>query len=132
MADPTVCEICGALADGESGRCHLHFRAADPVPPPAAPGLRTLDEAWAEAEAALPGKDWLLEVVHRGAVKGDINPHTGYPVLAPTLRYTANAGRAWNPLGIDPPDFECEGDTPAAALRALVRVLAETPGEPQP
>jgi hypothetical protein len=27
LTDPTVCEVCGNLADGEPGRCHLHFRA---------------------------------------------------------------------------------------------------------
>lgn len=87
--------------------------------------MSALDEAWAAAEAALPGRDWLMEVVHRGAVKGDINPHTGYPVLAPTLRYTATAAPAWRylPGGIDPPEYETEGDTPTAALEALAAKL---------
>lgn len=43
-SDPTICEVCGALADGEPGRCHLHFR----------PAHRCYDEAaLAEANRAL-------------------------------------------------------------------------------
>ena len=90
--------------------------------------MTTLDEAWAEAEAALPGPDWLLEVVRRGAIKGDINPWTGYPMLSPTERYTATAGQAWNGgpswKRIDPPQCEAEGPTPTAALIALRDLLA--------
>lgn len=92
-----------------------------------------LTEAWAEAEAALPDKAWLMEVMHAGAVAGDINPHTGYVVTSPEQRYVAVAQPAWYPLGEaadwapNPVEYRAEGPTPAAALLALAARLTEDP-----
>ena len=86
----------------------------------------SLDAAWASAEAALP-EGWQLEVVHRGALTGDINPWTGYAITEPREQYVAEAAHVWygGPTWkrIDPPEAKAEGPTPAAALRALTAKL---------
>jgi len=90
-------------------RAVLRAEATGTVPPPAAPGLPTLDEAWREAEAARP----LGRVLHLEQ-RPDLGPDDAF--------------EAW--VGPRPIAIAGYGSTPAAALQALVRALAETPGEP--
>jgi hypothetical protein len=109
----------------------------------AAPSLRDdLGAAWAEAEAALPEDEpWMLELVRRGAVAGDVNPHTGWTLTAFPERYEAVAQSTWDPSGsdtdwtdpLDNPKYRMgEGPTPAAALHELaLRLAGVTEGEPR-
>ena len=74
----------------------------------------TLDEAWAEAQAALPEGAYVTSVASYL-----VHPRTGRPA-----EWTATAThetRTWN-SGID-----ARGPTPAAALHALAVRLKEKP-----
>lgn len=86
----------------------------------------TLDAAWAEAEAALPEGQWMLEVIRYGIAPGDVNPSTGYTLDFPPEPYAATAGRHWS-ANIEHTAF---GPTPAAALTALASRLRAAAGTP--
>ena len=77
----------------------------------------TLDEAWAEAEAALP-EGWMLRLFDYGP-SGPFNPGPGESYHVPRYEASSKLGVLSSP----PKMFGRSDDTPAAALHALAIAL---------
>jgi hypothetical protein len=94
VRDPTVCEVCGELADGEPGRCHRHFRHADAAPPA---GIDALDvERLHSAIRAVwsAGHSDLRSGLTTGGMEGSPDPRLAAALAAEYARLTPDrAGR---------------------------------------